>query len=51
MRRLGKTTSSVVIFFFEMKLALGSHLKLKGKWLPIEPCGFGMGKGTKGDRQ
>ena len=35
MWRLGKTTSSVVVFF-DRRLALGSHLKVRGRWLPIE---------------
>jgi len=50
MRRLGKATSSVVIFF--EKLVLGSHLKMRGKWRPIEAYGFDREKGAKGkDRQ
>jgi len=39
MQRLGKATSSVVVFF-DRKLALGSHLKLRGYWLPIEAYDF-----------
>jgi len=35
MRRLGKATGSVVVFF-DRKLALGSHLKMGGRWLPID---------------
>ncbi|KAF8437313.1 hypothetical protein BGX38DRAFT_1283577 [Terfezia claveryi] len=34
-RRMGKATSSVVVFFHR-KLAVGSHLKMRGRWLPIE---------------
>ena len=30
-RRIGNATSSVVVF--EKRLALGSHLKVKGGWL------------------
>jgi len=43
MRRLGKATSSVVVFF-NRKLALGSHLKVRGRWLPIETYGFDRGR-------
>jgi len=43
MRRLGKATSSVVVFF-DRKLALGSHLKLRGCWLPIEAYDFNRGR-------
>jgi len=32
-RRHGKATSSAVVFF-EKKLALGSHMKVGGRWLP-----------------
>jgi len=35
MQRLGKATSSIVVFF-DRKLALGSHLKVRGCSLPIE---------------
>ncbi|KAF8419542.1 hypothetical protein EV426DRAFT_709757 [Tirmania nivea] len=42
-RRLGKATSSVVVFF-DRKLAVGSHLKMRGRWLPIEAYGFNRGK-------
>jgi len=44
LRRLDKATSSVVVFF-DRKLALGSHLKLRGCWLPIETCHFDSGRG------
>jgi len=43
MRRLGKATSSVVVFF-DRKLALGSHLKMRGRWLPIEAYDFDRGR-------
>jgi len=42
-RRLGKTTSSVVIFF-EKKLALGTHLKVKGRWYPTNAYDFDRGR-------
>ncbi|KAF8428807.1 hypothetical protein EV426DRAFT_586136 [Tirmania nivea] len=42
-RRLGKATSSVVVFF-DRKLAVGSHLKLRGRWLPIEAYDFERGR-------
>jgi len=42
-RRLGKTTSSVVIFF-DKKLALGTHLKVKGRWHPTEAYDFDRGR-------
>jgi len=43
MRRLGGATSPVVVFFYR-KLALGSHLKVRGHWLPIEAYGFDRGR-------
>jgi len=43
MRRFGKATSSVVVFF-DRKLALGSHLKVRGRWLPIEAYDFDRGR-------
>ena len=42
-RRMGKTTSSVVIFF-DKKLALGTHLKVKGRWHPTDPYDFDRGR-------
>ncbi|KAF8415993.1 hypothetical protein EV426DRAFT_687979 [Tirmania nivea] len=42
-RRLGKATSSVVVFF-DRKLAVGSHLKMRGRWLPMEAYDFNRGK-------
>jgi len=39
MRRLGKAASSVVEFF-DRRLALGSHLKVRGRWLPVEGYDF-----------
>ncbi|KAF8424371.1 hypothetical protein EV426DRAFT_716989 [Tirmania nivea] len=41
-RRLGKATSSVVVFF-DRKLAVGSHLKMRGRWLPMEAYDFNRG--------
>ncbi|KAF8415348.1 hypothetical protein EV426DRAFT_722150 [Tirmania nivea] len=41
--RLGKATSSVVVFF-DRKLAVGSHLKMRGRWLPMEAYDFNRGK-------
>ena len=43
MRRLGKATSSMVIFF-DKRLALGSHPRVKELWLPIEASDFDRGK-------
>jgi len=43
MRRLRKATSSVVVFF-DNNLALGSHLKLSGCWLPIKANDFDRGR-------
>jgi len=43
MRRLGKATKSVVVFF-DRNLALGSHLKVRGCWLPIEAYDFNIGR-------
>ena len=43
---LGKATSYAVVFF-EKKLALGSHLKARGRWLPIEAYGFDRGRRRK----
>ncbi|KAF8418443.1 hypothetical protein EV426DRAFT_577613 [Tirmania nivea] len=42
-RRLGKATRSVVVFF-DRKLAVGSHLKMRGRWLPMEAYDFNRGK-------
>ncbi|KAF8428404.1 hypothetical protein BGX38DRAFT_425686 [Terfezia claveryi] len=42
-RRLGKATSSVVVFF-DRKLAIGSHLRMRGWWLPIEAYEFDRGR-------
>jgi len=35
MRGLGEATRSVVVFFEEY-VELGSHLRMRGRWLPIE---------------
>jgi len=43
MQRLGKSTSSIVVFF-DRKLALRSHLKVRGPWLPIEAFDFDRGR-------
>jgi len=43
-RRLGKATSYIVVFFFDRKLALGSYLKVRGRWLSIEAYDFERGK-------
>ena len=40
---MGKATSSVVVFY-NRKLALGSHLKVRGRWLPIEAYDFDRGR-------
>jgi len=40
---VGKATSSVVVFF-DKKLALGSHLKVRGRWVPIEADDFDRGR-------
>ena len=42
-RRLGKVSSSVVVFC-DRKLALGSHLKVRGRWLPIVAYDFERGR-------
>jgi len=42
-RRLGKTTSSVVIFF-DKKVALGTHWKVKGRLRLIEAYDFDRGR-------
>jgi len=42
-RRLGKTTSSVGIFF-DKKLAGGTHLKVKGRWHPTDAYDFDRGR-------
>jgi len=42
-RRVGKATSSVVVFF-NRTLAIGSHLKMRGRWLPIVAYDFNRGK-------
>ena len=39
MRRLGKATSSVVVCF-DRKVARGSHLKVRERWLPIVAYDF-----------
>ncbi|KAF8436389.1 hypothetical protein BGX38DRAFT_93532 [Terfezia claveryi] len=38
-RRFGKATSSVVVFF-NKKLAVESHLKMRRRWLPIDRYEF-----------
>jgi len=43
MQRLGKATSSVMGFFDRM-LAIGSYLKVSGRWLPIEAYHFHRGR-------
>jgi len=43
MRRLGKFTSSVVVFF-DTKLALKSQLKVRGRWLPVGAYDFDRGR-------
>jgi len=43
MWRLGKATSSMVVFF-DRKLALVSHLKVRGRWLLIEAHDFDRGR-------
>jgi len=43
MWRLGKATSSLVVFY-DRKLALRSHLEVKGRWLPIEAYDFDRGR-------
>ena len=42
-RRIGKATSSVVVFFDSM-LAVASYLKVRGRWLPIEAYDFDRGR-------
>jgi len=42
-RRVGKATSSVVVFF-NRTLAVGSHLKMRGRWLPIVAYDFNIGR-------
>jgi len=42
MRRLGKATSSLEVFL-DRKLAPGSHLKVRGRCLPIEAYDFDRG--------
>ena len=42
-RRVGKATSSVVVFF-NRTLAVGSHLKMRGRWLPIVAYDFNRGR-------
>ena len=42
-RRVGKATSSVVVFF-NRTLAIGSHLKMRGRWLPIVAYDFNRGR-------
>jgi len=43
-RRLGKATSPVVTFFENM-IALGSHRKVKGRWLRLKPTASTEGGG------
>jgi len=45
-RRLGKATSSMVVFF-DRTLALGSHVKVRGRWLPIEAYSMRRGSATR----
>jgi len=42
-RRVGKATSSVVVFF-NKTLANGRHLKMRGRWLPIVAYDFNRGR-------
>jgi len=42
-RRVRKATSSVVVFF-NRTLAIGSHLKMRGRWLPIVAYDFNRGR-------
>ncbi|KAF8417689.1 hypothetical protein EV426DRAFT_681950 [Tirmania nivea] len=42
-RRFGKATSSIVVFF-DRKVAVGSHLKMRGRWLSIEAYDFDRGR-------
>ncbi|KAF8446913.1 hypothetical protein BGX38DRAFT_1143027 [Terfezia claveryi] len=42
-QRLGIVTSSAVVLL-DRKLAVGSHLKMRGRWLPIEAYEFERGK-------
>jgi len=42
-RRLGKATSSVVVFFEEV-IRLGSQVRLGGHWLPVEAYDFDRGR-------
>jgi len=41
--RLGKATSSVVVFFEEV-IRLGSQVRLRGRWLPVEVYDFDIGR-------
>ena len=42
-RRLGKATSSVVVFF-EKVIRLGSQVRLGGHWIPVEAYDFDRGR-------
>jgi len=42
-RRLGKATSSVVVFFEEV-IRLGSQVRLGGRWLHVEAYDFDRGR-------
>jgi len=42
-RRVGKANSSMVVFF-NRTLALGRHLKMRGRWLPIIAYDFNRGR-------
>jgi len=46
MRRLGKATSSVVVFF-DRKLALGSHLKVRGRTLATDCEAYDFDRGRR----
>ena len=49
-RRLGKATSSIVMFFNEV-WELGSRLKLRGRWHPLEAYDFDRGRKGRGGLQ
>jgi len=42
-RRVGKATCSVVVSF-NRTLAIESHLKMRGRWLPIVAYDFNRGR-------
>jgi len=42
-RRLGKATSSIVVFFEEV-IRLGRQVRLGGRWLPVEAYDFDRGR-------